>query len=646
MRGRVRWSCWLLVLACSMPARAQDSSEPEQSEEPAASTPSNPFEAVGKDAVESSLSRALHQKEAAFCQAYRPGRQDHELCELSKLAGRQRCPALARACEQAAKSKPEAQREPEREQRAPASTEPARGSALGDALFWVVLIGLAVGLAIALLRLLGTAQLPIRSEQPRERPLDSVEPRIPPAPRESDVARLWTLAQERARVGRFEEALAALQAALIHSLRLAGKLHVSPALTHGDYLRALRGEPELQSAAREVFRSIEAVEFGGALATGQTFQRLFARVLPIVQRSLLALCLLATAIGTSACSAVQEYGSNGATHGHAVLTRLLSDNGTTVRQRIRPLGAFEPELHVILVEGEQSPETWDWLIEFVDEGGTLVVAATDERLEKTTQVHFERHAHAGKLDVGSELNAPPLELFAVTDMALRLPPDNKPGLVTLASADGHPFVVQQYFGDGSVLFFADPAFLGNASLSVADNAWFVTALLARRGGLFELVGPWTSDGSQSTLGSLKQAGLGTVMAQLALVAVLFAWFGGVAFGARRDPIHAHRRAFRDHVLALAENYRRVRATRFALATYGGWLIERLRERVSPQQPLGLIDLAGRLAPRVELSEPELVLLLTEVHGARDELAGARPDATDLEKLQRLESLAVRVGGSK
>lgn len=614
------------------------------SEAPPAPVSTNPFDSIGKAEVEGSLSRALSQRDAEFCTVHRAGVRDHELCAWSKLAGRQRCPALALACAHSEKSKPEREPEPSRSK---TTSEPSsQGSGLGDVLFWAVLIGLVVGLGIALLRLLGTAQLPIRSPSPRARPLDPTEPRAVPVPRESDVARLWAIAQERARGGRFEEALAALQAALIHALRLDGKLHVSPALTHGDYLRALRGEPELHGAAREVFRSVEAVEFGGAPATSETFQRLLARITPIVQRALLVLCLIACAFGAGSCSALQDDKSNGATQGHDVLTRLLTDRGMTVRRRIRPLEAFEPDQHLILVEGEQSPETWDWLIEFVDEGGTLIVAATDERLEKTTQIHFERHAFAGKLEVGADLEAPPLELYAATERALRLPPENPPGLRTLALADGHPFVVQHYLGDGSVLFFADSAFLGNASLTVADNAYFATTLLAHRDGLLELVGPWTSNGTESTIGALKQAGLATVMAQLALIVLLFGWSGGVAFGARRDPVLSHRRAFRDHVLALAENYRRVRATRFALATYGGWLIERLRERVSPQQPLGLIDLAGRLAPRVEASEAELVVLLTEAHEARDELSGARPDAADLEKLQRLESLAVRVGGSK
>jgi len=120
----------------------------------------------------------------------------------------------------------------------------------------------------------------------------------------------------------------------------------------------------------------------------------------------------------------------------------------------------------------------------------------------------------------------------------------------------------------------------------------------------------------------------------------------VRFGAPRDPVAQRRRAFRDHVLALGANYRRARATRFALAIYGSWLSERLRERLSPQQPIGLIDLAGRVATRLEQPESELVLLFTEARDAQEDAAQAKPSAADLTTLEKLESVTLRAGGSK
>ena len=181
---------------------------------------------------------------------------------------------------------------------------------------------------------------------------------------------------------------------------------------------------------------------------------------------------------------------------------------------------------------------------------------------------------------------------------------------------------------------------------MGDNAFFVTSLLRTPGEVLELVGPWTGGGSKSTFASLFKAGLGVLLGQLALLALLFAWNGGVGFGTARDPVALRRRAFRDHVLALGANYRRARATRFALATYGSWLIERLRDRLSPQQPIGLIDLAGRIASRIDQSESELVLLLSEARDAQDELGQAKPSSADLTTLDKLEAITIRAGGSK
>lgn len=632
----------VLLLGLARVAVAQDrepvsdDEEEQESTEPAA----NPFARLPRGNVESSLSRALEQPEAAFCKSLRVGSRDDALCSLSKLKAQQRCPALARAC-QALPSSSEKPLE-----RSASSTL----SGLGNVLFWAVIAALIVGALLALRQLLGSAQLPVRRARPRPaaEPLPQAVPRVRSA-RDSDVARLWALAQEQARAARFADALAALQGALIHALRLSGKLHVTPALTHGDYLRSLRSDAELHGAAREVFRAVEAVEFGGAPATDDTFRRLFARVQPIVQRALALACLLLFVFQASACSSFAGLSGADAAHGRGVLTRLLSDQHTTVRRRIRSLAEIEPDVTAILIEGEQKPEVWPRLFEFVADGGTLIVLSDDPEVESSTGLHFAARRYDGKVEPDAWLGTPDLELTTVSQFALDLPTgnaDRERATRTLAWAGKRPYVVRQYYGAGDVLFFADASFLGNASLSVGDNAYFAVALLQRPGETLEMVGPWTGGGEDSTLSALSKAGLGTVIAQLAVVGLLFAWFGGVAFGARRDPAAAHRRAFSDHVLALAENYRRARATRFVLATYGAWLIERLRDRLSPQQPIGLIDLAGRLATRVDASEVEVVQLLTEAREAQDDLDGAKPSDPDLWTLNRIEMWMAHLGGSK
>ncbi len=617
---------------------AKDESDDVEAEEGKADDADSPFDGSRKEDFERALSGALSDPSASFCQAKELDRFGDPLaCSLSKAEVRQRCPGLKLACQLEAEAHDWG-----------SWNIPRWLGGLADVAYWAVLVVLVVTLALALWRMLGNARLE-RLAQPPARHLPANEPtRVARRSGEGDVARLWAYAEQAAAASRFDEAVAALQAALIHALRIAGKLHVSPALTNGDYLRALRPEPSLHGPVREVFRAVEAVQFGGAVANAELYRKLFERVQPIVTRAMAAVLLCWLCFSQSSCGPGGLAGDfRDSAHGLGVLTHLLTERQTTVKRRVRSLDEIEHEVSAILVVGEQPSEAWSKLLEFASSGGTLIVTAKSDELEKATHVHYTQDGYSGKLGwlpVGFEPAA--LELSAVTQHALELPPPKRARDRSFATANARPFVARRAYGTGSVLFFADDDFLSSASLSLGDNAFLVTSLLRQPGKVLELVGPWTGGGSKSTLSSLFKAGLGVLLAQLALFAVLFGWHGGVRFGSARDPIAVPRRAFRDHVLALGSNYRRARATRFALATYGSWLIERLRDRLSPQQPIGLIDLAGRLSTRLAEPEPALVLLLTEARDAQDDAAHAKPSAADLSTLEKLESVTLRAGGSK
>jgi len=608
----------------------------EPGEESAA--PLNPFKVVPPASVEGSLSRVLSGPDVSFCKAEQAtGRHDPLLCSLSHLSSRQRCPGLRQACSNQ-----------------PVEVGPSSSSGslqsklaqLGNLTFWLVLAGLVVAVGLALKRVFADAEFAPADPRKRTSPSPAEAALVARHVVETDVARLWALAEESALGARFEEAVAALQGALIHALRLSGKLHVSPAQTNGDYLRALRPEPSLHGPAREVFRAVEAVQFGGAPASRELYRQLLERVQPIVARVLSLLLLCAFGFGQSGCSKSLAGDPEASGHGLGVLTQLLREQHTTVRRRIRALNVIEPEVSAILVVGEQPSEAWAKLLEFAAGGGMLVVSQSSEELAKATSVHYSADSYTGRLQVPPGFESNQLELSAVARHALEFGTGAVAHERTFALAEKKAYVAERSYGAGNVLYFGDDEFLANASLSVGDNAFFVVSLLRRNGQVLELVGPWTGGGSSSTFASLFKAGLGTLLAQLALLAVLFGWHGGTAFGLRKDPIAVRRRAFRDHVLALGENYRRARATRFALASYGSWLIERLRDRLSPQQPIGLIDLAGRMAGRVEQPESELVLLLSEARDAQDDFATARSSPADLSTLEKLETLTVRAGGSK
>jgi hypothetical protein len=609
-------------------SRSDNASDPDTTEEAA---PGNPFTAAAPAEIENSLSRALSDSKVSFCKAQElPVLSDISLCSLAHLRARQRCPALARAC--AAKEKTR-------------DSDSASWSWLGDLAFWLVVVALVVVLALAFRSVIGAQRVAGR-EVPARPDLPADPANAPRLAGETDVARLWARAEQAASRAHYDDAVAAVQGALIHALRISGKLHVSPAQTNGDYLRALRPEPALHGTARAVFRAAEGVQFGGAAASAQLYGELFERVRPIILHALAAAVLLVLAVGQSGCAKSFGLDPDGDAHGLGVLTQVLTDQHTTVRRRVRALNVIEPEVTAIFVTSEQPDEAWSKLLGWARAGGTLIIAQGSSPLAADAATHFTSRGYGGPLDLAPGFEPTRLELSVVAKHTLDLPPEKTPFDRTFANAEGRPYVAARNHGAGRLIFFADPEFLENASLSVGDNALFAVSLLRRPGQVLELVGPWTGGGADSTLGAFRSAGLGILLVQLCVLGLLFAWHGGAAFGTRHDATTERRRAFRDHVLALGANYRRARATRFALATYGAWLIERLRDRLSPQQPIGLIDLAGRIAARIPEPEAELVSLLVEARQAQEDSEAARPSPADLDALYRLETLAMRVGGSK
>ena len=104
-----------------------------------------------------------------------------------------------------------------------------------------------------------------------------------------------------------------------------------------------------------------------------------------------------------------------------------------------------------------------------------------------------------------------------------------------------------------------------------------------------------------------------------LLALLFLWKGR-AFARLRDPPAEARRAFADHARALGLAYARARASRHVTGLYAVWALERLRERVHRAGRQGLIPLAEAIAARTGRPEAEVMSVLVEAAGARDEAA--------------------------
>jgi hypothetical protein len=170
----------------------------------------------------------------------------------------------------------------------------------------------------------------------------------------------------------------------------------------------------------------------------------------------------------------------------------------------------------------------------------------------------------------------------------------------------------------------------------------VAELVPADEGMIELVGPWTGDGSQSPMQSLKSAGLMPVMLQLFGLALLLALRQGTSFGARRDVQTRTRRAFADHVRAVASTYARANAGRLASGHYGLLLIDQLRERTCPGQRPTLLQLAAAIARRVRRPENQIVQLLVEAKTAFEEQGDGQ--GVNHKLVRELEQLSSQAGG--
>jgi hypothetical protein len=645
----------IAALACARPAVAHDpddaaDTDDEQAPETAEpAPPENPLERVQRDALERDLSRVLADKKLAFCNGEWSAKAyaDPKLCRLAKAQAHQRCPALVHACEGApppsARPEPEHERAPERDT---ASASAPGLALLGSVLFWGAVALLVVGLLRLLLPFLRGLRRGSDPAPPASTPASTPErEQAPRVAGETDVERLLARAERASAGGRFDEAISAAYAALVHWLGQHELVSVDPSRTNGDYLRELSPRPELQREIRQVFRSVESVQFGRSQPSAALFSELFARVLPIVKRGAALCALLWLGHAASGCSAPSARSSENGPMGLELLSALLSENGTQVKRRIKNLDSLDANVvQILVVNDELEPEAWDKLLAWTNDGGSLVVSGPSPEAGKRSKVALAYDACQGKLEPAQRYQSTKLELVDPSSRSLHVSERAQPAEVAV-SCDGQPRIAVVPYGDGEITLVADPDFLGNASLSVGDNAYFALGLLNRPGSTLELVGGWTAAGVDSPFTAIKNAGLRPALLELLAFAAILIWHYGAAFGLRRDPASATRRAFVDHVRALGQSYARAKARRFALGAYGAYALERLRERLGRGRPLGLIELSAELAERTGERERDLVLLFTDAHDARDTAELVPGEPADITSIQKLESLISRFGGT-
>jgi hypothetical protein len=605
---------------------------------------------VDQATLDRSLEQAFAHGRLPFCHdpSYRLEDSDRRLCSL-RQAELQRCPALKQECAAPAREAAAARRHSStsREHEDDVALHVPRWlGAIAEVAFWAVVAALLVAFVASLVRMRRArhdeeddAAAATREQEP------SVTDATVAVSGDRDVARLLDTARRAAERGDHGAAIDAAHAAAVQGLSATGHVEVDLDRTNGDYLRELRKVPLLQQEFKAIVGQVEVAQFGGATPTRGAFDRVMEQVTSLLRRlAVLSSCLLALLAMLGCSGGARGESGDAAPSGLYTLKRILSDQGGKVHTRVAPLTKLDGDVGVVLLlSAKLEASHRNRLLDWVDQGGSLIVAGSDDFMD-AGEVALGPGGCGTSAERGPNVEATPLALAVLGEHTLRViaGPDSVVAQRVDVTCGGVPYIVTSFLGDGSITFIPERELLSNASLSVADNARLVAELLSAPGSTIELVGPWTGDGSQSPVESLKAAGMLPALLQLLALALLLALRQGTSFGARRDDQKLERRAFADHVRALASTYARAGAGSLVSGHYGLLLIDQLRERLCPGQAPTLLQLAAVVARRVRRPETEIVQLLVEAKTALDDAAESQ--GVNHELIRELERLSLQAGG--
>jgi len=609
---------------------------------------------VDRQVAEKALREVLSRRELRFCEdtSYRLRDRDRALCELSEPASG-RCPAFRNLCARAG-----APRAPSSDPHKPESRSelevPGAMSSAARVVFWLLIAVVAIGLIAAILKnAIGDRPAKAASTEPES---DERRPHaaLPRGPVETSVERLLSRARAAARRGEYASAMADCHAALLRQLEHMGVLELQSACTNGDYVRALGGHPELQRQLLSAVRELEPVQFGAASASSGAFERLLRSVMSLVGRAgPAALLALFATLGTSSAAfaagsaeGVWGRGPSGLSLVHELLAVREIESG----QRVRPLSDLEEDAEpdaLVVLDGQHDEKDWDALLSFAARGGILIVAdpqPVSRRLGATAMTGV----CDGKLTIESaliDLGPGHVGVRVPAHDVLRLVNDEGPAFETLASCGEEAYVARKPLGVGSVVVLPSADLFTNVSMLSADNASFVSALLADVDEV-EFVGAWTGAGASTPFEAVANTRLTPALVQLfLLLAVLYVW-KGAHFGRPRDPPPRSRRAFVEHVRALGLTYARAQAARHVLASYGEFALDKLRERMRPGSDTSLHGLSRAIAERTGRPEGAVMSALVEARTAREDAGRSGRAQEDLETMREIERLLIETGGAR
>lgn len=653
-------------------------------------------EPVSADVATRQLDEIFEHERYYFCAAdteYVPIPEDKRWCELwATQQDTSRCPGYARVCGQKLEGEmgggpgevaegrgpegpgevnPHAHEDSEQEE----TLLPDLGG-FAKLLMWLLLIGLAVGVIVAIVR-----------NRVRDHSDDSPAPEPDAAGEslvaariealrvvETDVQRLLARADAAAKRGDHAAAIADVYAALLRRLEGARLISLDRWKTNGDYIHALRSRPSLRDELREIVREVEQVQFGTSPAAPERYADIRAAVLAIIGRTVLVLALAVGLGAHTACDAphdepaeqVEQDGSALAGLGtqpsdQRAVGQLLLANDIKAQHRWRDIeGLAQTDGAIVLLGGvELSQVDWERLLAWVEHDGGVLIIATGADFprevgidytpgpEFTTELVTEFGA---SFFHGLNCVAPPGHTLAArSDVALTNTVFSRPGSSTgifgfSQTNPDEPYVIRRQLGEGEIFVFAESDMWTNAGLLVEDNgACLVNLLRSAEVEEVEFVDFYTGAGADDPLESVREAKLGALFLQILLFLALLYAMVGLPFARLRDPSEQRRRAFVEHVRTLGQRYAQARAAHYVAVHYCSWTLDRLRARLQPGSARGLHTLAVAIAARTGRPEGEVMQILVEAHELRESNASSnRGGPSELELMRRLSELLAQI----
>jgi hypothetical protein len=606
--------------------------------------------------LEPALRRGLESKNG-FCknEKHELTSSERRLCHLSSSAA-ERCPGFAKACAKARTgSGPSRSRgrlgEGEEDDGFRFGSMGPLGELLGgiiQVIFWAVIVFGVAAMVWAIVSALVGRRRDAKADRHPDPSAATVH--VPLLVMTGTPEELLLRSRDLAMAGDLKAAMSVLLRAFLRHLEIGGRLELHPSRTNGDYLRSLGRHGHDARELRRVVAEVEAVEFGGVLASPETFSAMYGHVSRLVHVAgmLALLFFLGTLSGCQKRPPIEGTVNScgvGAS-GYSALCETLAASGAKVRRRFTGIQGVAKEVsHVVVLDDELEFTERKILLDWVDRGGTLVVF--DRLSLYDDSLSFSRPC-------GSELALDPLSWNVPAEPKAHFYLKETYGLSYANAAviarvrvtcGAEPFALELHPGAGTIVAVADRRLPTNASLAVGDNAALLAALVAPTGATIELIGEWTGTGTDLPFRSLSQSGLLPWFLQILLFGFVLALYRGAPFGSRREPVTVTRRAFAEHAVALGDAYSRARASGLALVNFGGWALERLRVRLAATKHGRLSDLASAVAARHSVNEAEVMSLVVAVRSAEDQAHDSANEAEHLAALRKLAALVKKTGGS-